>query len=119
MTRSRIGWLSVRASSLKRSRPASRTRPRGKAQRQCQRRGRTRRTADGEPLDFPDLILRLIAAGEVVRGFPYGGYWMDIGRHEDYAQAVEEFRRNRARLLPEGPNAKARRGRGAEGTGQA
>ena len=25
---------------------------------------------------------------------------MNIGRHEDYAQAVEEFRRNRARLLP-------------------
>ena len=56
---------------------------------------------DGERLDFPDLILRLIAAGEVIRGVPYGGYRMDIGRHEDYAQAVEEFRRNRARRLPQ------------------
>jgi len=74
---------------------------------------------EGERLDFPDLILRLIKAGEVVKGYPYDGYWMDIGRHEDYEQAVEDFRRNRERLLPEGPNAKAQRGKGAEGTGQA
>lgn len=42
-------------------------------------------------LDFPDLILRLIAAGEKVMGFPFDGYWQDLGRPDDYEQAVDEF----------------------------
>jgi NDP-mannose synthase len=57
----------------------------------------------GEHLDFPDLILRLIGAGEVVRGWRSEDYWLDIGRHEDYEQAQEEFERVRHRLLPEDP----------------
>jgi NDP-sugar pyrophosphorylase family protein len=51
-------------------------------------------------LDFPDLILRLIDAGEVVRGWRSDDYWLDIGRHDDYEQAVEEYERVRDRLLP-------------------
>jgi NDP-mannose synthase len=51
-------------------------------------------------LDFPDLILRLIDAGEVVRGWRSDDYWRDIGRHDDYEQAVEEYERVRDRLLP-------------------
>ena len=54
----------------------------------------------GERLDFPDLILRLIAAGEVVRAWPSDDYWLDIGRHEDYEQAQEEFAAVRDRLIP-------------------
>jgi NDP-sugar pyrophosphorylase family protein len=54
----------------------------------------------GERLDFPDLILRLIAAGEVVRAWPSDDYWLDIGRHEDYEQAQEEFASVRDRLIP-------------------
>ncbi|MDY6951334.1 MAG: sugar phosphate nucleotidyltransferase [Thermodesulfobacteriota bacterium] len=42
-------------------------------------------------LDFPDLVLSLIKAGRRVMAFPFDGYWLDIGRHEDYAQALEEF----------------------------
>jgi NDP-mannose synthase len=45
----------------------------------------------GERLDFPDLVLRLIAAGERVLSYPYEGYWMDLGRVEDYEQAVRDF----------------------------
>ncbi len=56
----------------------------------------------GEPLDFPDLILRLLAAGEIVRGWRSDSYWLDIGSHEDYEQAQEEFERVGHRLLPEG-----------------
>lgn len=52
-------------------------------------------------LDFPDLILRLIAAGEVVRGWHSEGYWLDIGRHEDYQHAQDEFEGMRSRLLRE------------------
>ena len=42
-------------------------------------------------LDFPDLTLKLIKEGERVIAFPFDGYWLDIGRHEDYVQAQEEF----------------------------
>ena len=54
----------------------------------------------GERLDFPDLILRLIAAGEVVRAWPSNNYWLDIGRHDDYEQAQEEFESVRSLLIP-------------------
>ena len=54
----------------------------------------------GERLDFPDLVLRLIAAGETVRAWPSDDYWLDIGRHDDYEQAQEEFARVRDRLIP-------------------
>jgi NDP-mannose synthase len=54
----------------------------------------------GEHLDFPDLILRLIAAGETVRAWPSKDYWLDIGRHDDYEQAQEEFAAVRDRLIP-------------------
>jgi NDP-mannose synthase len=54
----------------------------------------------GERLDFPELILRLIAAGEVVRAWQSEDYWLDIGRHDDYERALGEFERVRSRLLP-------------------
>jgi len=52
-------------------------------------------------LDFPDLVLKLIAAGEAVMGFPFAGYWQDLGRPDDYAQATKEFNRMRTQFLPE------------------
>ena len=51
-------------------------------------------------LDFPDLVLRLVARGLTVRAWPSTAYWLDIGRHDDYELAVDEFDRMRARLLP-------------------
>lgn len=57
----------------------------------------------GLRLDFPDLILRLIAAGETVNAWRPNAYWLDIGRHDDYEQAMEEFDRMRDRLLPDDP----------------
>jgi NDP-sugar pyrophosphorylase family protein len=57
----------------------------------------------GERLDFPELVLRLIAAGEVVRAWPSDDYWLDIGRHDDYEQALEEFESVRERLIPPDP----------------
>jgi NDP-mannose synthase len=56
--------------------------------------------AAGEHIDFPELILRLIARGEVVRGHRQDCFWLDVGRPEDYAQAQDEFQRLRASLLP-------------------
>ena len=45
----------------------------------------------GEKLDFPDLIKILISKGEAVKGFVFEGYWLDIGRPEDYEKANEEI----------------------------
>jgi NDP-sugar pyrophosphorylase family protein len=42
-------------------------------------------------LDFPDLVLSLIEADKKVVGFSFDGYWLDIGRHEDYVRAQEEI----------------------------
>jgi NDP-sugar pyrophosphorylase family protein len=52
-------------------------------------------------LDFPELVLKLIAAGETVNGYRYDGYWMDLGRADDYAQAAAEFPALRSQFLPE------------------
>jgi NDP-mannose synthase len=54
----------------------------------------------GRRLDFPDLILRLIARGVTVRAWRSAAYWLDIGRHDDYETALDEFNRMRTRLLP-------------------
>jgi NDP-mannose synthase len=57
----------------------------------------------GERLDLPDLVLRLLDAGEEVRGRRprEEDYWLDIGRHDDYETAIEEFERIKSRFLPE------------------
>jgi NDP-sugar pyrophosphorylase family protein len=39
--------------------------------------------------DFPDLVQALLAAGEHVGIHAYDGFWLDIGRPEDYRQAVD------------------------------
>ena len=54
----------------------------------------------GVKLDFPDLILRLIANGEIVRSSPSEDYWLDIGRPDDYERAMDDFGRMRDRLMP-------------------
>lgn len=45
----------------------------------------------GEKLDFPDLVKTLISKHEKVNGFVFDGYWLDIGRPEDYEKANEEI----------------------------
>lgn len=45
----------------------------------------------GAYLDFPDLVKLLLQAGQSVNYQLFSGYWLDIGRHEDYAQAAEGF----------------------------
>ncbi len=52
-----------------------------------------------EYLDFPDLIKQLLRDGDYVAGYPFDGYWLDIGRHEDYAQAMAEFEKMRPQLF--------------------
>lgn len=49
--------------------------------------------------DFPELVNVLIDAGEKVVGFPFDGYWMDLGREDDYEQAVQDFQAMREEFL--------------------
>jgi NDP-sugar pyrophosphorylase family protein len=55
----------------------------------------------GQHLDLPDLVLRLIASGEAVRAWRSEDHWLDIGRHDDYEQAQDEFSQLRHRFLPD------------------
>ena len=41
--------------------------------------------------DMPDIVTALIAAGERVGTYLFDGFWLDIGRHEDYERAIAEF----------------------------
>ncbi len=54
-----------------------------------------------EYLDFPDLVLKLIAAGEKVIAYPFDGYYKDLGNADDYVQAVQDFSEMRSQFLPE------------------
>jgi NDP-sugar pyrophosphorylase family protein len=45
----------------------------------------------GEYLDFPTLVLRLIAAGKKVAAYRANCNWLDVGRPDDYAKAQELF----------------------------
>jgi NDP-sugar pyrophosphorylase family protein len=55
----------------------------------------------GVYLDLPDLVLKLIAAGESVGSYLFEGYWLDIGRHEDYERAIAEFGELRSLFMHE------------------
>ncbi len=55
----------------------------------------------GTRLDFPDLVLRLIAAGQTVRAWRSTDHWLDIGRQDDYEQAQTDFARWQDVFLPE------------------
>lgn len=41
--------------------------------------------------DFPDLVHALLRAGERVGAYRHAGLWFDIGRRDDYEQAVAEW----------------------------
>ena len=55
-----------------------------------------------EYLDLPDLMLRLISANQRINVYKFDGYWLDIGRRDDYETALTEFTANRLSFLPNG-----------------
>ncbi len=55
----------------------------------------------GEPLGFDRLVLDLLAGGSNPASYAFDGYWLDIGRPEDYDRANSEFAQLRSVLLPE------------------
>ncbi|MGG1551498.1 sugar phosphate nucleotidyltransferase [Paenibacillus ferrarius] len=57
----------------------------------------------GSYFDIPDLIHKLLAAGEKVRHYENNDFWLDIGRPSDYTRANEEFGKLKSLLLPGEP----------------
>lgn len=53
----------------------------------------------GEPYGFDMLMLDMLAAQRPVAVRPFDGYWLDIGRPDDYLQAIEEFASMKGRFL--------------------
>jgi NDP-sugar pyrophosphorylase family protein len=49
--------------------------------------------------DLPDLIRKLIDNRLSVIGYKHHGYWLDIGRPDDYRRAQEDFPAMRERIL--------------------
>ena len=46
---------------------------------------------DDIPFDMPDLILKIIETNQRVISFPVHEYWVDIGKHRDYEQALQDI----------------------------
>jgi NDP-sugar pyrophosphorylase family protein len=57
------------------------------------------RVPDDRKYGFDDLMLDLLAAHEPVHVEPHGGYWLDIGRPDDYVRAIDEFEGLKPQLL--------------------
>ena len=49
--------------------------------------------------DFPDLIKALLTNGKKVLRYPFSGYWLDIGRPEDYERAADEFEKFKSEFI--------------------
>ncbi|PRH77851.1 nucleoside-diphosphate-sugar pyrophosphorylase [Streptomyces solincola] len=62
-------------------------------------RGTLDRYTPGLPLGFDELILDLLGAGTPPAAYEFGGYWLDIGRPDDYDRANAEFTTHQSLLL--------------------
>ncbi|MGB2753635.1 MAG: sugar phosphate nucleotidyltransferase [Phycisphaerae bacterium] len=54
------------------------------------------------PFGFDDLMHACLARGRNARTYPHAGYWLDIGRPDDYEEANAKAEELMARLFPEG-----------------
>jgi NDP-sugar pyrophosphorylase family protein len=57
------------------------------------------RVPAGRKYGFDDLMNDMLLSGAPVHVEPYAGEWLDIGRPDDYAQAIETFERKRGLFL--------------------
>ena len=54
----------------------------------------------GVAYGFDKLMLDMLAHKKKVKVHRYNGYWLDIGRPDDYMQAIEEFDKTKEKFLP-------------------
>jgi NDP-sugar pyrophosphorylase family protein len=48
---------------------------------------------ENEPFGFDHLMMKLLKSHQPIAVFPYHGYWLDIGRPEDYDKANEDIQK--------------------------
>ena len=56
----------------------------------------------GEFFGFDTLMLKMLEKKLQIQSYRFSGYWMDIGRPDDYDKFCDEFEKNRASYLPDG-----------------
>ena len=56
---------------------------------------------DNQPFGFDDLMLKLLSNSKTVMVNSFNGYWLDIGRPDDYMQAIEEFAEMKRKFITE------------------
>lgn len=54
---------------------------------------------EDEPYGFDDLVLGFLAGGQKVATIPHQGYWLDIGRPDDYERAIDDWPELSKRLM--------------------
>ncbi len=54
---------------------------------------------EGEAFGFDQLVLRLLGARQRIVVRRYSGYWLDIGRPEDFERAMRDFAGQESRFL--------------------
>jgi NDP-mannose synthase len=55
---------------------------------------------ENAPFGFDQLMYALTETKAPVFSYPHTGYWLDIGRPDDYARSIEEFEKYKDRFLP-------------------
>jgi NDP-sugar pyrophosphorylase family protein len=53
----------------------------------------------GMPFGFDELMQAMLDAGAGVYSYTHAGYWLDLGRPDDYERAVQDFARMRERFM--------------------
>jgi NDP-sugar pyrophosphorylase family protein len=54
-------------------------------------RGLVERIPRDRPYGLDDLVLAMLADGEPIDAYPFSGYWLDLGRPDDYDRANREI----------------------------
>jgi len=56
---------------------------------------------EGRKYGFDELMLDCLRTNNPVHVEVHNGYWLDIGRVEDYMKAIDDFEERRTQLIPE------------------
>jgi len=47
---------------------------------------------ENKKFGFDDLVLEMLKKGQTIKVYPYSGYWLDIGRPDDYEKANRDIK---------------------------
>ena len=56
---------------------------------------------NGKLYGFDSLMLDLLKVNKKIIAKKFEGYWLDIGRPDDYLQAIEEFENMKSKFIHE------------------